>query len=334
MAVTIYDIARLSGVSIATISRVVNGNPSVSDKTREKVLSVMKEYDYSPNPFARSLQFNSMKMVGISCADIKDEYMARMVSILEKKLHEYGYDYMLFCSGYDLESREHAVDLLLKKKMDALILIGSQFLGTGEKDEVAYLHKVASQVPIFIVNGYLEDDNIYGVLGDDRNAMFNATDSLIKAGRKKILFLYGADSYSSNMKMLGYEDALKANGIPVDGNMKIRINCSVHEERDLLLMHKDLDFDAAVATTDEKAVGVLKYAKARMLKVPSDISVIGYNNSQLADFVEPELTSVDVSIRDIAHMTVDNMMKVLQGKSVEHRISIGSKLVKRCTTDF
>lgn len=334
MAVTIYDIARLSGVSIATISRVVNGNPSVSDKTREKVLGVMKEYDYTPNPFARSLQFNSMKMVGISCADINDDYMARMVSILEKKLHEYGYDYMLFCSGYDLESREHAVDLLLKKKIDALILIGSQFLGNGEKDEVAYLHRVAEQVPIFILNGYLEDQNIYGVLGDDRNAMYQATESLINAGRKKILFLYDSESYSSMQKMAGYEAVLRDHGMPVDGNMKLKINCSIHEERDLLLMHKDLEFDAAVATTDDLAVGVLKYAKARMLNVPKDISVIGYNNSSVADYVEPELTSVDVSIKDMAHVAVDNMMKCLQGKESEHKIVIDSKLVKRCTTDF
>ena len=334
MAVTIYDIARLSGVSIATISRVVNGNPSVSDKTREKVLAVMKEYDYTPNPFARSLQFNSMKMVGISCADIKDDYMARMVSILEKKLHEYGYDYMLLCSGYDLESREHAVDLLLKKKVDALILIGSQFLGNCEKDEVAYLHKDAEQVPVFILNGYLDNKNIYGILGDDRNAMYNATDSLIKAGRKKILFLYDSESYSSKQKMIGYEDALKDNGIPVDGNLKLKINCSLHEERDLLLMRKDLNFDAAVATTDELAVGVLKYAKARMLQVPGDISVIGYNNSSLAGYVEPELTSVDISIKDMAHVAVDKMMECLQGKKVEHKIVIESKLVKRCTTDF
>jgi len=334
MAVTIYDIARLSGVSIATISRVVNGNKSVSDKTREKVLAVMKEYDYTPNPFARSLQFNSMKMVGISCADIKDNYMARMVSILEKKLHEYGYDYMLFCSGYDLESREYAVDLLLKKKMDALILIGSQFLGSGEKDEVAYLHKVAEQVPIFILNGYLEDDNIYGILADDRKAMYDATNSLIKSGKKKILFLYGADSLSSNQKMAGYEDALRENRLPIDGNLKLKINSSLHEERDLLLMRKDLDFDAVVATTDELAVGVLKYAKAKMLKVPEDISVIGYNNSTLADFVEPELTSVDVSIKEMAHVAVDNMMKTLQGEYVEHKTVIESKLIKRCTTNF
>lgn len=335
MAVTIYDIAKLSGVSIATISRVVNGSPRVSEKTREKVLAVMKENNYTPNPFARSLQFNSMQTVGISCSDIADEYMARSVSYIEKKLHEYGYDYMLFCSGYEQSSKEYAVDLLLKKKVDALILIGSQFLGSGdEEEEVAYLHKAAESVPVFIINGYIKDKNIYCVVNDDYGAVFEATDALIKAGRRKVLFLYNSDSYSARQKVSGYEAALKENGLPIDGNLKLKITGTIHEERDILLMRKDLDFDAVVATTDELAVGVLKYAKARMLKVPEDISVIGYNNSLLACSVEPELTSIDSAIKDLSKITVDKIMECIQEKKVVHRTVVKGKLVKRCTTDF
>ncbi|WP_026505095.1 LacI family DNA-binding transcriptional regulator [Butyrivibrio sp. NC3005] len=334
MAVTIYDIARLSGVSIATISRVVNGNPNVSDKTRERVLSIMKEYDYTPNPFARSLQFNSMKMVGISCSDISDDYMANMVSIIEKRLHEYGYDYMLFCSGYDLNSREHAVNLLLKKKMDALILIGSQFLGNGQEEEVSYLHKVAKNVPIFIINGALEDPNIYSVIADDYKSMYDAAKKLIESGRRKILFLYDSDSVSSMQKMGGYEKALKEAGIPIDGNLKIKITCKVHEERDLLLLRKDLEFDAVLTTTDKLAIGVIKYAKAKKLDIPKDISVVGYNNSYLSEYIEPELTSVDPSAKKMAKTVVDNIMKLLKGDEIEHRITVEGNLIKRCTTDF
>lgn len=334
MAVTIYDIAKLAGVSIATISRVVNNNPGVSEKTRTKVRTVMKENNYTPNPFARSLQLDSMHTIGISCSDISDEYMARSVSNIEKKLHEYGYDYLLFCSGYRLDSKEYAVDLLIKKKVDALLLIGSGFLGTGTKEDVAYLHKAAKSVPVFMINGYLKDDNIFCVLHDDAKAMYEATDKLIKAGRSRILFLYDSDSYSAGQKLAGYEAALRDNHLPVDGNLKLKVTGTIQEERDILLLRKDICFDAAVATADQLAVGVLKYAGAKMLKVPQDISVVGYNNSLLAGCVEPELTSVDSSVRELSQTAIIKLMERIHGEKVAHKTVISGQLIRRCTTDF
>ena len=121
----IYDIAKLSGVSIATVSRVVNGSPRVSEKTKQKVLAVMEEAEYTPNVFARGLGLNSMKTIGILCPDISDQYMAEAVSHLEKRLHEYGYDCILSCSGSAQEAREHHTKLLLSKRIDTLILVGS-----------------------------------------------------------------------------------------------------------------------------------------------------------------------------------------------------------------
>lgn len=95
----IYDIADMAGVSIATVSRVVNGSPNVSEKTKKKVLDVIEKADYTPNVFARGLGLDSMKTIGILCPDISDLYMAEAVSALEKKLHEHGYDCILGCSG-------------------------------------------------------------------------------------------------------------------------------------------------------------------------------------------------------------------------------------------
>ena len=96
----IYDIAELSGVSIATVSRVVNDSPKVSEKTKMKVRAVMEANNYTPNVFARGLGLNSMKTVGIVCPDVSDDYMAGSVAYLEKRLRSYGYDCILYCSGY------------------------------------------------------------------------------------------------------------------------------------------------------------------------------------------------------------------------------------------
>ena len=97
----IYDIAELAGVSIATVSRVVNDSPMVSEKTKQRVRKVMEENNYTPNVFARGLGLDSMKTVGLMCPNVADAYMARAVAYLEQNLKEYGYDCILYCSGYD-----------------------------------------------------------------------------------------------------------------------------------------------------------------------------------------------------------------------------------------
>ena len=111
-------------MSIATVSRVVNGSPRVSEKTKQKVLAVMDENDYTPNVFARGLGLGSMKTVGIICPDISDSYMSKAVSYLEGRLHEYGYDCILGCSGFTQKEKENYVNLLLSKKIDTLVLVG------------------------------------------------------------------------------------------------------------------------------------------------------------------------------------------------------------------
>ena len=101
----IYDIAKLSGVSIATVSRVINNSPKVSEKTKKKVWGIMNEYDYTPNVFARGLGLNSVKTVGLVCPDVSDRYMASAIAYLEKNLRKYGYDSILMCSGFDYEGK-------------------------------------------------------------------------------------------------------------------------------------------------------------------------------------------------------------------------------------
>ena len=115
----IYDIAKLSGVSIATVSRVINNSPKVSDKTKKKVWDVMNEYDYTPNVFARGLGLNSVKTVGLVCPDVSDRYMASAIAYLEKNLRKYGYDSILMCSGFDYEGKVEAVKILLDAHLKA-----------------------------------------------------------------------------------------------------------------------------------------------------------------------------------------------------------------------
>lgn len=332
----IYDVAKLAGVSIATVSRVVNGSSRVSEKTKEKVLAIIEQSDYTPNVFARGLGLDSMKTIGIMCPDIADEYMAHAVSCMEHRLQKYEYDCILYCSGFQQKDKEKSASLLLAKRIDALILVGSTYAGSGlPEDDTEYIRNAAKQVPVFLINGKTSGDNIYCGFCDDRQSTYDVTSELIKTGRKRILFLSDSHSYSATKKLEGYEAALRDAGYPVLGELKFYTKNNIHYVRDMLLERKDLNFDSVVATDDGMAVGALKYAAAKRLSVPHDMCVVGYNNSALSISCEPELTTVDNQVEKICNKTVDKMIQLLQGEtSQEAEYAVPGKLVKRCTTDF
>ena len=332
----IYDIAKLAGVSIATVSRVVNGSTRVSEKTRQKVLSVMEENNYTPNVFARGLGLDSMQIIGIICPDVADAYMARAVSFLERRLKEYGYDCILYCSGHEQQKKEEAVDLIMKKRIDALILVGSTYTGYGDEDSssVEYIRRAAEKIPVFLINGKISGENIYSVYNQDEEAVYDAVSRLIRSGRKRILFLTDSRSYSVSQKMEGYERALRENGLPVLGELKLLTENRIHQVRDILLARHTLEYDSVLATDDALAVGAVKCANAKGLKIPEELSVIGYNNSEYSVCCEPELTTIDNTSEKLCNITIDNIMKLLKGADVPAEVPVECMLVKRCTTDF
>lgn len=330
----IYDIAKLAGVSIATVSRVVNDSPKVSEKTKEKVRSVMEANHYTPNMFARGLGLNTMRTVGIVCPDVSDAYMAESVAYLEKSLREYGYDCILYCSGYEYESKVSTVQMVLRKKIDALVLVGSHYAGDGGENDMKYLSEAAAEVPVFLINGYIRCPGVYCVVSDNHRIVYDTVCALIEAGRERILFLYDSHSYSAVQKMSGYEDALKDNGLAVREELKIFVQNKILKVRQALSEIENLNFDAVVATDDGLAAGALKYARMRKLSVPEEVNIIGYNDSELAICCEPELSSIDSRSETLCRTAVDSLMLLLDGQPVRHKKIIPCRLMKRGTTNF
>lgn len=329
----IYDIAKLAGVSIATVSRVVNDSPKVSEKTKEKVRKVMEENDYTPNIFARGLGLGSMKTLGIICPDVADTYMAKAVSYLEKNLQGYGYDCILYCSGYDAEDKQQAIERILKKQIDALILIGSDYVAETP-EQSSFLHMVAAQLPVFFINGYMEDENIYCVLVDDFQAVYEAMEEMIFAGKKEILFLSNASSYSASQKLLGYKTALLDHHMEVNPKRILFSENSIYKTRDMLLKQRNLSFDGVIAVEDGLAIGAIKYAHSRGLRIPGEINVIGYNNSELSISCEPELTSIDTRVEILCKTAIDSIMSLLGGEEIKQKQVVKCHLIKRDTTNF
>ena len=333
----IYDIAKLADVSIATVSRVVNNSPKVSARTKEKVLAIMKENEYTPNAFARGLGLGTMKTVGIICPDISDIYMAKAVSYLESNLHDHGYDCILGCSGFKQKEKESYVKLLLSKKIDTLILVGSTYAGSGKDEaDTDYIREAAEQASVFMINAKVAGDNIYCTYADDFQATYEVTKAYLRRGKEKILFMYDSESFSARQKLAGYEAALQDAGYPVLGNLKFKTKNDIEYTKNMLLEYnKVLDFDSVLATDDGIAVGAVKYAKIKGLSIPDELSITGYNNSILALCSDPELTSVDSKLGVMCRKTVERMIELLENEAqIEKNVCVPCEIVRRCTTDY
>ena len=209
---TIYDISEKAGVSIATVSRVLNGSPNVSDKTREKVLDIIDRYGYTPNAFARGLGLNTMRTMGIMCADSSDPYLAKAVYYIEQKLRANGYDSLLCCTGYAPETKAASMNLLITKKVDGVILAGSNFVHDKECEN-KYIADAAAQIPVMLLNANLDIPNVYSVLSDDYTSMHEATVQMIRSGTADILYFYNSNSYSGKRKLAGFLAAMKEQAV-------------------------------------------------------------------------------------------------------------------------
>lgn len=331
----IYDVSKHAHVSIATVSRVINGNPNVSDKTRQRVIAVMDELGYTPNVFARSLGLNTMKTIGIMCSDSSDPWLAEAISYLEKELRSNGYDSILCCSGYLPETKKKYLELLCSKRVDAIILTGSHYIEAKAKDN-AYLLEAAKDIPIMLVNGHLDGEQIYSTVCDDQAAVYDAVSKLIQAGRRSILYLYSGNSYSNLLKLSGYRNALEDAGYPIRDELLVLCPKDIDSamEHLKLLSSKGIHFDAVFAAEDILAVSAVKYGDQAGLRIPEDFNIIGYNNSILSRCTTPEITSVDNKVEAICTTTVHTLMKVLNNGNVPAKTTITTELVKRGTTNF
>ncbi len=331
----IYDVAELAGVSIATVSRVLNDSPNVAEKTKQRVREVMEEHSYVPSGFSRGLGLNALKTIGLICPDAADDYMAKAVAYLEHSLRDYGYDCILCCSGYAYEDCQIAVSALLRRRVDALVLIGSVYADDDpDSEQVNYIREAARQTPVFLINGYVRGENIYCAVCDDYDASYSAVKEMLAAGRRKILFLTDVHTVSTNLKRKGCEAALAEEGLALQGDLNVGLSNQINQTRDYLLKLRGLDVDGIFAANDALAAGALKYAKRRGLAVPGDLTIIGYNNSELSVCCDPELSTIDGRESRLCQIAIDSIKLCLSGRAASARVFAKGYLIRRGTTEF
>lgn len=189
-----------------------------------------------------------------------------------------------------------------------------------------------------IINAALDGDNIYCTLCDDRLAVYDATIALQSSGHKNILFLYNAKSYSGNKKLEGFITAQEeVLGADFDREAYVHyLSGSISTVKQALdqLYQNGLGFDAIITADDSLAIGALKFARTHNFKIPNEFSIIGYNNSIIAECCDPELTSVDNKLEAVCHHCVNTLMDVLQNEEMPNRTVFSAEIIKRGTTRF
>ncbi|MCI9144372.1 MAG: LacI family transcriptional regulator [Lachnospiraceae bacterium] len=332
---TIYDISEKAGVSIATVSRVLNGSKNVSDKTRQKVLDVIDRYEYTPNAFARGLGLNTMKTIGIMCADSSDLYLAKAVYYIEQKLRANGYDSLLCCTGYALESKIASMNLLLTKKVDGIILAGSNFAYEKESEN-KYIADAAAQIPVMLLNAALDIPNVYSVVSDDFTSMYKATLQMIQSGTEDILYFYNSNSYSGKRKLAGYLAAMEEKECGTDPLTQFYQGSheDIHAMTAYLqrLHDRGTVFHGVIASDDVLALAAVRYARENKYRIPEDFSVLGYNNSMLTICCEPELTSIDNKLEILCQHLITTLLGVLEGNEMPKKTVFSGEIIKRGTT--
>lgn len=283
----IKEVAAKAGVSVATVSRVLNSYEKVSDSTREKVLATIRELNYTPNWFARNLHSSRTNIIGVLVPDTLGMSNMEISKGVERIARNEGCNIIVCNTGYDAETERYQVDNLINRNTDGLILIDSMM----EKEDLESLK--ASGIPYVFVgkNKVSEGENL--IYTDYEQASEKAVDYLIELGRKRIcMLLADMDSNTGDEKLKGYKASLKSNGIRYDRRLVTYCDNSiaggfVAGEKILDSLHPD----AVFAATDTIAFGVIEAVKNRGL-TPQQVGVIGYEGLDAAAVVEPKLTTI------------------------------------------
>lgn len=340
MVATIKDIAEKAEVSTATVSYVLNNTGNISPETRKKVLKVIEALNYKPNQIAKSLKLKKTKTIGVIVEDITVFNAAEIIDGINEYAEKIGYSIILTnmrlfkMTGnnfFDIEKCSH----IAMKKMDELLsneVDGIIYIGVHPRDVTGVLTKVDK--PIVYTYCYTTSEKDFAVNYDDEQASYEATKYLINLGHKKIGLISGLiDSIPTHARYTGYYRALREHNLIFDpsfiktGDWEFESGYAMAKE----ILAQDNVPTAILAMNDLMAGGVIEACKDVGLKVPEDLSVVGFDNRELSMFYSPNLSTVDLPLHEMGTLSMEILVKVLNNQpvSVNEVKKLKCKFIKR-----
>lgn len=320
MNITIYDVAREANVSMATVSRVVNGNPNVKPTTRKRVLEVINQLGYRPNAVARGLASKKTTTVGVIIPDISNTFFAELARGIEDIAMMYKYNIILSNSDQNNEKELHLINTMLGKQVDGIVFMS----GNISDEHVEEFEK--SPVPIVLAGSIVESEKVPSVNIDYEQATYDAITSFIEKGHRKIAFVIGPlqEPINEKRKLVGYKRALSEAGI--EFNEELIIEGDYTYDSGIEAFEKLIELEdkptAIYVGTDEMALGVVHGAEDRGFHIPEDFEVISSDNTRLALMVRPQLTTVVQPLYDIGAVAMRLLTKLMNKESVPEQTVI------------
>lgn len=329
--ITIYGIAKEAGVSVATVSRVINRPENVKPEKREKVLAVIRRYDFKPNMLAKSLKNARSGVIGLLTASIDSPFYGQLVSECIQAAKECGY--VLLVSSFKCGGEEEA-DLLkniYKQRVESIILLGGGMDSRTENEQIlSAVNRIAEVVPV-VVMGNAQGIPCYEVRIDEAGAMEQAMEYLIGAGHRKIAFWGGEKNvYSITEKSCAFQRMLRKYGLECRDEW---LQYGGYDQEDgyrvMSGMNKDELPTAVIGVNDQFACGIIKAAFDTGIAVPQKLSVISFDNTYIAECTRPELSSVACDYGELAHKLVQTAVKAARREEMEWRQLVWTHLVER-----
>lgn len=331
MTVTIYDVAREANVSMATVSRVVNGNPNVKPTTRKKVLATIERLGYRPNAVARGLASKKTTTVGAIIPDISNIFFSELARGIEDIATMYKYNIILSNSDSKKENELQLINTMLEKQVDGIL-----FMGGNITDEHIQQFKTSS-VPVVLAATYDSSNEIPSVNIDYELAAYEATKELVNNNENKQPAFVGSlrETVVNNLKYEGYVRAVKESNIEFNEELVFTIDSSYDEG--LAVAEKLIELDSkpssVFVTSDEAAIGVIHGFQDRGHNVPEDIQVFGFDNTKLAKMVRPTLSTVVQPMYDIGAVAMRLLTKYMNKEEVtDKNVVLPHRLEKRDST--
>lgn len=334
--VTIKDIARICGVGVSTVSRAINNHPDINPETRKQIQQVIDEYGYIPNNSARNLKRTESNAVAILTKGITNPMFNRMIKVFDEKLRRNKLTMILQHVDFAEDEVAVALELIKEKRLKGIIFLGfNYFHPEGEIDKIS--------VPFVLstVGMIAEDQNLehYShVTVDDRKESYKATQYLIDMGHKDIAIILAEEESSSvgKLRLDGYMQALQDNGIALNPGLICTVSDDMEHysmENGYITTKKLLSagekFSAIYATSDIFAVGVYRALMEAGLKVPDDVSVMGYDGIEMGDYIYPKLTTMAQPVEKLAIATFELLQDMMDEQCKNKTLMFEGKLAEK-----
>ncbi len=325
--ISMVEIAQLSGVSIATVSRVLNKNGRYSAETEKRVMQVVEEYKYQINQNAKGLRTNKTQSIGMIVPDITNEFFGRIIRSVENSLVALDYTVVVCDSNENSELEKKYIADLAAKNVDGIILISTE-------SDVKSIYQEYKIPTVYIDRRPANAGTL--IVSDNERGGYLAAEELIRKGCRKIVHLRDQNTYSTvRHRYMGFQEAHEAYKVPLDEELVLPISVCHDAAYTAVenLLRSGKSFDGIFCENDQVALGALHAIRDAGLSVPEDVKIVGFDDTSFASLCSPSLTTVHQDTEAFGKCAVEHLMQLIEEDGTKNDVCVlPVELIKRATT--